>query len=637
MAVQILTRGAGWIVTAFFSFRTFRTFFLVKMSSNLNENDISDYLFEDIPSDDNSLTDIDDYDDQDYIPPQHKAIEVVESSSSDENEQGNDEFVEILCLNDGNLLTLPSPKKTRNTVKLNINVTSINSTTKTNTLNKNNIRKKNISRALFDPLLTTENNNSQNIVPNIEENIDPNIEENITETVEFEFIPPNWSKNLTSLWSPLPDFTSIEGPNDLVDTFQCHTAFSIFNLLFSDDIIIMLVEQTNLYAFQRSQKTGKPYTQTYIQELKTFFGINLLMGIKRSPSYRDYWSSCADLNDPYISSLMTVNRFGWLLSTLHINDNVMMPKRGEVGYDKLYKVRPFLVKIKQNFQTYYNPYRIVAVDESMIKFKGRSTLKQYMPKKPIKRGYKVWSLADQKGYLYDFNIYTGKIGDTVQKDLGGSVVKNLTLPIQNKNHCLYMDNYFTSVPLLSYLKTKGIHACGTINSSRKYLPKLKPDSALKIGDYDWKISDQNDMSIIKWKDKRIVNLLSNFHDPQYVTQVKRKAKDGTVSMIPCPIVLQDYNSHMNCVDKFDQNKKTYQIDRKSQKWWHRIFFFFFDATIVNSRILYNEITKENMSMKEFRRQISRELVAKTLVEKRRSLSDSPITPKNLKKRKSSST
>ena len=62
---------------------------------------------------------------------------------------------------------------------------------------------------------------------------------------------------------------------------------------------------------------------------------------------------------------------------------------------------------------------------------------------------------------------------------------------------------------------------------------MKPDSKLKIGEYDWEMSDKNDVSIIKWKDKRIVNLLSNFHDPKIVTQVKRKAKDGTVSMVPC--------------------------------------------------------------------------------------------------------
>jgi len=88
--------------------------------------------------------------------------------------------------------------------------------------------------------------------------------------------------------------------------------------------------------------------------------------------------------------------------------------------------------------------------------------------------------------------------------------------------------------LLNYLKTKKIHACETIKASRKYLPNMKPDSTLKSGDYDWEMSDQNNVSIIKWEDKRIVNLLSNFHDPKNVTHVKRKAKYGTTSMIPWP-------------------------------------------------------------------------------------------------------
>ena len=31
-----------------------------------------------------------------------------------------------------------------------------------------------------------------------------------------------------------------------------------------------------------------------------------------------------------------------------------------------------------------------AIDEAMVKYKGRSSLKQYLPMKPIKRGFKVW-------------------------------------------------------------------------------------------------------------------------------------------------------------------------------------------------------------------------------------------------------
>lgn len=40
---------------------------------------------------------------------------------------------------------------------------------------------------------------------------------------------------------------------------------------------------------------------------------------------------------------------------------------------------------------------------SLSSVKGRSCCKQYMHKKPIKRGFEVWSLCDSKtGYLYKF-------------------------------------------------------------------------------------------------------------------------------------------------------------------------------------------------------------------------------------------
>ena len=50
----------------------------------------------------------------------------------------------------------------------------------------------------------------------------------------------------------------------------------------------------------------------------------------------------------------------------------------------------------------------MAVDESMVPFKGRSSMEQYMPIKPVKRGYKVWCLAESRnGFVSQFDIYSG--------------------------------------------------------------------------------------------------------------------------------------------------------------------------------------------------------------------------------------
>ena len=105
----------------------------------------------------------------------------------------------------------------------------------------------------------------------------------------------------------------------------------------------------------------------------------------------------------------------------------------------------------------YNPSKELAVDEAMIKFQGRSSLKQYMPQKPIKRGIKVWVLADSKnGYFSRFEIYTGKI-DHAERGLGARVVKDLSFDFQGKWHHLFFDNFFTSKKLLCDLESVGTY------------------------------------------------------------------------------------------------------------------------------------------------------------------------------------
>ena len=64
----------------------------------------------------------------------------------------------------------------------------------------------------------------------------------------------------------------------------------------------------------------------------------------------------------------------------------------------------------------YVPSRDIVVDEAMIPFQGRSSLKQFMPMKPVKRGIKVWCLADSSnGFVANFEVYTGR-GEDVPQD-----------------------------------------------------------------------------------------------------------------------------------------------------------------------------------------------------------------------------
>ena len=70
-----------------------------------------------------------------------------------------------------------------------------------------------------------------------------------------------------------------------------------------------------------------------------------------------------------------------------------------------------MTALQELFLDNYNPHCEQSIDEAMIPFQGRSSLKQYLPAKPIKRGIKVWCWADpHNGYLSELQVYTGRAG-----------------------------------------------------------------------------------------------------------------------------------------------------------------------------------------------------------------------------------
>ncbi|GFU62430.1 piggyBac transposable element-derived protein 4 [Trichonephila clavipes] len=165
----------------------------------------------------------------------------------------------------------------------------------------------------------------------------------------------------------------------------------------------------------------------------------------------------------------------------------------------------------------------------MIKFKGRSSLKQYMPKKPIKRGYKVWMRCDSSGFACEFQIYTGKT-EEVERNLGERVIRNLSEKLLDINHVLFFDNDFFSYDLLKHLETQNITACGTMNMSRKKLPKNLLEAKKKKNETRRLCNDfpldarNNDIACIKWKVKRILHILKTLDEATKSREIERKEK-----------------------------------------------------------------------------------------------------------------
>ena len=91
----------------------------------------------------------------------------------------------------------------------------------------------------------------------------------------------------------------------------------------------------------------------------------------------------------------------------------------------------------------------------MIKFQGRSSLKQN-----IKRGIKVWVLADSNnGYFSKLQVYVGK-ADSPEKALWPRLVKELTAHLHGKKHHVFFDNFLPTKKFLRTLRRMGyMHVC----------------------------------------------------------------------------------------------------------------------------------------------------------------------------------
>jgi hypothetical protein len=157
-----------------------------------------------------------------------------------------------------------------------------------------------------------------------------------------------------------------------------------------------------------------------------------------------------------------------------------------------------------------------------------------------------------------------------------------------------MDNFFTSVGLFEELASMRIYATGTVRSNRIGLPlPLKNRGAFRNAPHrtlEWRMHDTWKMACILWKDKKPVLLLSIHALPigfpcVHVSTVPRR--NGTVQEdIMTSSMHLEYTTHMRGVDVVDQLRASYSTQNRTHKWWHRIFFFLLDMTVVNMFIIY---------------------------------------------------
>ena len=109
-----------------------------------------------------------------------------------------------------------------------------------------------------------------------------------------------------------------------------------FNLIFGDEMIYLIVRETNRYARQKLainiarlnkwQKHNSPRSESLSRHI---------MGINNLPRLAMYWSSDPFIGNKGIQNVLTKNRFEELSKYLHFSNSATEPQRGEDNYDRL--------------------------------------------------------------------------------------------------------------------------------------------------------------------------------------------------------------------------------------------------------------------------------------------------------------
>ena len=390
----------------------------------------------------------------------------------------------------------------------------------------------------------------------------------------------------------------------------------LFSYFWDDGLLASICFATNQYAIQYynanpnilpNARIWSPITSA---ELQVYFGTLIYIGTLKVPRLQDFWNTKL-YNET--SQHMSLVRFEQIRRFFHISDP-RFPISTEHWWKKL---EPAHSHIQQISQELYRPATQVSIDEMMVRFHGHSQHTLKMPNKPIKHGYKILALCDH-GYTYNW-MYTSRTQGFANIDR----VPNLTptssaviqlcrpLPSMQYQFHLYMDNYFTNIPLFHHLYSSlHIAACGTLRIN--YIPtSLKQHfDESQTRHLPWNhlavitTSDPH-IQILRWKDNNMVKLLTSVHTgDSTIERMRRKPRNSsaytnsartaftavhpTAHRLPfqIPTAIDDYNHYMGGVDIADQYRSYYNTQRRETRNWIPLFNWLLDISIINSFLLY---------------------------------------------------
>ena len=312
----------------------------------------------------------------------------------------------------------------------------------------------------------------------------------------FRFVIPFDKKTPDVRHDDLPVFTKPDaGITRAMPSFG--SPVEAFKVLMDYEVCTHIMQSSNeraafyLQTNQVRRVYGLVWKNISMDEFNVFIGLVLLAGIVRLPRIHMYWGDHVCWGGPKIfcGPVMSRNRFNTIMKFLRFTkiDEV-------IPGSPTTRVGSFLALLRQKCQAALHIGQHMAIDESLMLYKGRLHFKQFIRTKRARFGIKIFFICpghpDWQGYSWDFDVYYGSgseytIPDDPQTPAGCPKGSDLTKSeavvvfLMERSNLLdihshvILDNWYSSLRLATYLEYRKTQMTGIVRADRGIPHDLK--------------------------------------------------------------------------------------------------------------------------------------------------------------------
>jgi len=388
--------------------------------------------------------------------------------------------------------------------------------------------------------------------------------------------------------------------------------FYYFYLFLDRHLIELIVRETNEYArqyiinnkqyfesFKYSRYTK--WKETDENEIKTYIGAILYMTILNLPDLDNYWEKNT-IFETKLGQYISRNRFEIISKFLHLCNNEKKNK------DRLFKVREYCDHITSNFKRYCQPGIFLTIDEYIIPFQGRFSLKQFIRNKPHQWGIKVFPLCcSRTSYCFDFMVYEGKNSEKKYPTFAEEVIFTLMEDYVNQNKILITDNYYSSPMIAIKLLEKKTGFIGTLRYRR-----LKKNNIIRerIPAGARLVFHNKNLRLLQFNDDRTVTILSTVHAANFIEEQNTlEYIKGFCHNYEYEALRENYIELAKAVDRCNQYLAYHMFRRTTLKWWKYIFYYGLGLMVHNSYLIYSALSEPKISQTEYIKEVVNHLLS----------------------------